>query len=127
MIKLKAADIIAILLSTAVAFVAGFIIYGNYTPPELLEITCKDGTMVFRLEQEKEISIKGPRGDSVIVIQNKQAYFQYSPCPDKLCVKSGNLIKAGDWAGCLPNMVFIRITGAEKVKTENEKIDAISY
>ena len=127
MIKLKAVDIIVILLSATAAIAAGFIIYGNYTPPELLEITCRDGTMVYRLDQDKEISIKGPRGDSVIFIENKQGYFQNSPCPDKLCVKSGTLKKSGDWAGCIPNMVFIRIMGEEKGKSKDEKIDAFSY
>jgi len=127
MVKFKAADIIAILFSITAASIAGFIIYGNYSPPELLEITCRDGTMVYTLGEDKEVSVKGPAGSSIIVIKEKQAFFQYSPCPDKLCVKSGHLIKTGEWAGCLPNMIFIRITGKEKVKTENEKIDAISY
>jgi len=127
MIKLKVIDIIAILLSMTAAFVAGFIIYGNYTPPVLLEITCRDGTMVYPLGQDKDISIKGPRGNSIIIIKNKKAYFEYSPCPDKLCVKTGHLGKSGDWAGCLPNMIFLRISGDEKVKRENEEIDTISY
>ncbi|MCL2704697.1 MAG: NusG domain II-containing protein [Spirochaetaceae bacterium] len=127
MIKFKAADIIAILLCLIVAFVAIYIIYGNYSPPELLEISYRDGTLVYPLSQDKDIYVKGPRGNSTIIIKSKQAYFQYSPCPDKLCVKSGDLVKSGEWAGCLPNMIFIRIIGEEKVKTENEKIDALSY
>ena len=126
MIKIKTVDIIAILLSVTAAFAAGFIIYGNYSPPELLEITSRDGTMVYHLEQDKEISITGPRGNSIIVIESKQAFFQYSPCPDKSCVKSGNLTKSGDWTGCLPNMIFLRIIGEEK-KAEHEKIDTLSY
>ena len=127
MIKLKVVDIIVTLLTIIAALTAGFIIYRNYTPPELLEITCRDGIMVYRLGQDKEISINGPLGDSMIVIENKQAYFKYSPCPDKLCEKSGHLEKSGEWTGCLPNMIFIRITGEKEVKTENEKIDALSY
>ncbi|MCL2480929.1 MAG: NusG domain II-containing protein [Spirochaetaceae bacterium] len=127
MIKFKVVDIITILLSMTAAFVAGFIIYGNYSPPELLEITCRDGTMIYPIGQDKDLSIKGPHGDSIIVIENKQAYFRYSPCPDKLCVKSGHLGKSGEWAGCLPNMIFIRIMGQGEVKAENEKIDTLSY
>ncbi|MCL2792397.1 MAG: NusG domain II-containing protein [Spirochaetaceae bacterium] len=126
MIKIKIMDIIVILLSISAAFVAGFIIYGNYSPPELLEITSRDGIMVYRLGEDREIPIRGPRGNSIIIIENKQAHFQYSPCPDKLCIKSGHLARSGDWTGCLPNMIFMRIIG-EEVKSENEKIDTLSY
>ncbi len=127
MIKIKIVDIIATLFSLATALTAGFIIYSNYTPPELLEITCRDGVMVYPLVQDKEIAVDGPLGDSIIIIENKQAYFKYSPCPDKLCVKSGRLEKSGEWTGCLPNMIFIRIVGEEEVKIENEKTDTLSY
>ena len=124
MIKFKTIDIIVIVLSLSAAITSGFIIYSNFTPPELLEITCREGTIVYRLEQDKNISIQGPLGESKVIIENKLAFFQHSPCPDKLCIKTGQLGKSGEWAGCLPNMIFIRITGEEK---KNEKIDSISF
>ncbi|MCL2295005.1 MAG: NusG domain II-containing protein [Spirochaetes bacterium] len=127
MIKIKVADIIIILLCMSTALVAGYFIYGNYSPPELLEITSRGDTWVFHLGQNKEIPISGPLGSSIIVIDNRQAFFQYSPCADKLCVKSGHIGRSREWIGCLPNMIFIRIKGdAAAVRAENE-IDTFTF
>ena len=124
MIKLKIADFAAILISSASALITGFFIYQGYSPPELLEISSPEGRSVYQLDINREIHAHGPLGDSIIVIENKEAYFLDSPCPDKLCVKSGHLDDSGEWAGCLPNRIFIKIRGAEK---ENEKIDTLSF
>ncbi len=121
---IKIADIAAIALSLTTAITAGFYIYDGYSSPELLEITASSGKEVYQLDRDRVLYIKGPLGDSVILIRDREAYFLDSPCPDKLCVKSGHLDSTGDWAGCLPNRVFIRITGKEE---DNEKIDAVSF
>ncbi len=127
MVRPRFADIAAIILSTATAAVMGFMIYSGYTEPEIIEITAPSGIMVYQLDQDREISVRGPLGDSLIVIKNGEAFFADSPCPDKLCVKTGHLHDAGQWAGCLPNRIFIKIKGAEKKEDKHEKIDALSF
>ncbi|MDX9802223.1 MAG: NusG domain II-containing protein [Spirochaetia bacterium] len=124
MIKLKIADIAVIVLSLAAAVTAGFYIYDGYKAPELLEITAASGKSVYQLDQDRKLIINGPLGDSVIIIKEKEAWFLDSPCPDKLCVKTGHINDSGEWAGCLPNRVFIRITGKGE---DDEKIDAVSF
>jgi hypothetical protein len=44
-----------------------------------------------------------------------------SPCPEKICVKTGRISKPGQWIACLPNRVFISIRGRR-----SEQPDAVS-
>lgn len=37
--------------------------------------------------------------------------FVQSDCPDKICIRSGRLRLAGQMAACLPNQVYVKITG----------------
>jgi hypothetical protein len=37
--------------------------------------------------------------------------FVQSDCPDKICIKSGRLRLVGQMAACLPNQVYVKITG----------------
>ncbi len=122
--RIKAGDYAAIILSISIALISGLLIYTGYPPPELLEISSDSGKSVYPLDQERVLEIEGPIGISVIVISGKSAWFRDSPCPDKLCVKTGHLHDSGHWAGCLPNRIFIRIKGKEK---EDEKIDSLSF
>ncbi len=47
--------------------------------------------------------------------------FMESDCPNKTCVKTGWLTKAGDRAVCIPSKVVITIVG------KNNKIDTFAY
>ncbi|HZW97842.1 MAG TPA: NusG domain II-containing protein [Bacillota bacterium] len=40
--------------------------------------------------------------------------FVESDCPDKVCIKSGKMSEAGDWAACLPNRMLVRIVGLDE-------------
>ena len=55
----------------------------------------------------------------LIVAENGKIRFEDSDCPDKLCVKQGELYRKGDTAVCLPEKTVITITGAE--------LDAVTY
>ena len=129
MIKLKPLDFAAIMLSISIAAIMGFSVYSGYTAPRAVEITLADSKLIYPLDTERRIEAKGPLGDSIIIIDDEGAHFESSPCPDKLCVKAGDIAKTGEWNGCLPNRVFIRITGDEESgkNGEHEKIDAVSY
>ena len=48
-----------------------------------------------------------------IVCDGESAYFLHSDCPDKVCIKTGKLTVAGEWAACLPNGVVLKIRGKD--------------
>lgn len=66
------------------------------------------------------INIETEHGNSVIRIENNSVWFEYSDCPDQVCVHTGKLNRAGQIAVCLPNKVIIKLIG------EQNQIDAIA-
>ena len=57
-------------------------------------------------------------------VKNHAIAFISSDCPDKICVRTGYISRAGQTAACLPNHVIIRITGANKKNNKNADIIA---
>lgn len=82
-----------------------------------------DGKRWARLNlfQNQEIHIPGPLGESHIQVQNGQARFINSPCPNKLCVHTGWISQGGENAICLPNQVSLHILG------EDARFDSINF
>lgn len=132
----KIGDILSLFLAVGAAFGTGYYVYGGgFKQPAMVEITAEMGTSLYSIDKNRQIPVKGPLGDSIIVIEDNKAFFKDSPCPDKLCVKAGKIHVSGQWAGCLPNQIFIRIIGetAEKDSTyqmegvDNYDIDSLSF
>jgi hypothetical protein len=76
---------------------------------------------IYPLDAETTMRVPGPLGDTVIVIEEDSVRVTSSPCPEKICIKTGRISKPGQWIACLPNRVFISIQGRK-----SEQPDAIS-
>lgn len=50
----------------------------------------------------------------IIEIKDNKVHFKHSDCPDKICMKTGWLSKAGQTAVCLPNKLSVVIKADEK-------------
>lgn len=48
--------------------------------------------------------------------------FVSSDCPDKICIKSGKLSQAGEYAACIPNQLYIKIVSEGKDHSEEPDI-----
>ena len=70
-----------------------------------------DGQTVatYSLYQNGEYSLNG--GTNVLVIENGQAYLNYSNCPDHTCEKTGKIQYVGQTIVCLPNLLTVTIKG----------------
>jgi hypothetical protein len=70
-----------------------------------------DGVTVatYSLFENGEYSLNG--GTNVLVIENGQAYLNYSDCPDHTCEKTGKIQYVGQTIVCLPNLLTITIKG----------------
>lgn len=75
----------------------------------------------FSLEEDRLIPVDGKLGTTRVKIVNKGVRVLDSPCPHKLCVKSGPISRSGETLVCLPNRVFIRIKGGDE-----QSVDAVS-
>ncbi len=67
----------------------------------------------FDLNQTRELHIKGPIGESIIVINQGKVRFKQSPCHNQYCVHQGWLSHAGQVAICLPNQISLQLMGAK--------------
>lgn len=118
--RLRILDFVAFAL--AVAIIAGIAagVYGGDGRP-VIEIRGASQEWVFPLDSEQSLAVEGPLGQTVVRISGGQVRVLSSPCPEKICVKTGAIARPGQTIACLPNRVFIVIRGSSR-----EQVDAFS-
>lgn len=121
--RLKFLDlVIALAAAGAIAFSAASV-YGPGKGQADVAIKGRDGEWVYPLSADRDITVAGPLGDTLIEIRGKSARITDSPCPNKTCIAAGAIAKPGQWLACLPNRVFVRIEGGNA----NAGVDASVY
>ena len=116
-------DIVLIVLAGLV--VALFFVFKSFSQTNLVAEVYYDGKVIDTVnlsEKEEKKICTGENSSVIIVSRDGKIYFENSPCPDKVCVKSGELEKNGDFASCLPEKVVIKVSGER-----TSEIDAIVY
>ena len=96
-----------------VGIVGTAFIYFPKDKPETVEIY-KDGTLIKILPLDSEYTeipvIDGDK-ENIVVISNEKASMKYANCPDKLCVKQGEVGRSNTPIVCLPNKVVVKLIG----------------
>ena len=120
--KIRLLDYVALSLSLLV--VGGFSVFAYAGRDRGGDVVIEaSGTQwIYPLDVNRRELVKGPLGDTVVVIQGGKASVEDSPCPDKLCVHMPAISRPGQWIACLPNRVFVRVRG-----NDARKIDDVSY
>ena len=77
-------------------------------------ISSPDGELRKSLNTDQEFSVAGPLGETRVVIQNRHAWIDSSPCPNQLCIHMGKIHRVGEMVVCVPNRVSVRVAGREK-------------
>ena len=116
-----------VLLIAVIVLIIGaiFLMKNFYSSQLVAEIYC-DGKFVDKVnltEKEEKRIVTGENKSVVIVAEDGKIYFEKSDCPDKVCIKSGELDKNGDFASCLPEKVVVKVSG----ERESDSPDAIVY
>ena len=62
-------------------------------------------------------------GTNILVIENGDAYLNYSDCPDHTCEKTGRVRYVGQTIVCLPNKLSVTIKGNG---TDSNGVDLVS-
>lgn len=123
--KLITKNDILLIAVIVVIMVAGFLFKGFSSSEITAEVYC-DGELVETVnltEKEEKKIVTGENKSVVIVAEDGKIYFEKSDCPDKVCIKSGELNQNGDFASCLPEKVVIKVSGV----AESNEPDAIVY
>ena len=115
-------DFVAVLVSLLVVGVFSASAYsgGEKNPNVIIEASGQE--WIYPLREDRQVTVQGPLGEEVITINNGQAFVESSPCPNQICIQQGKISKPGQWIACLPNKVFIRISGHS-----GAVVDTISY
>jgi hypothetical protein len=120
--KIKLLDVVILLLILGATGVITFSVYGGQQGEPYAHITSPHEELYYTLTDSRTISVKGPLGATIIEIAEGAVSVRSSPCPEKICVKSGRVSQPGQWIACLPNQVLITIEGRSE-----QEIDAFSY
>ena len=115
-------DYVVFALFLAVAVSSVVALRKNRSGSPLLVVNTPHGEYVYPLDKNREVSLEGLLGDSVLVIQDGKAFFKESPCPNQICVQTSALSHNGDWSACLPNQIIMHIEN----KSEETELDALS-
>lgn len=122
MIKLRFFDWAAVGINCVVILFFSWHAFARVGGEPVVYIQGESNAWVFPLDENREISIPGPLGNTRIIVREGETYVEDSPCRDKLCIYFGRIARAGNWIACLPNRVFIRIES----KTEAD-VDATVF
>ena len=68
---------------------------------------------IYPIDQDREVTVQGPVGPTVIAIHARGVHVAAASCRDKVCVSMGTISSPGAWIACLPNRVFVRILGTD--------------
>lgn len=84
-------------------------------PASQLQIRQGDAIIgTYDVNQDRELHLHGPIGDSLISIKQGKVRFKQAPCTSQYCVHQGWLSKAGQVAICLPNQISLQLIGKEQ-------------
>ena len=120
---IKPGDWAALAVALVVVAFTAYGAYGRAAGEAVLLVESDQGRWLYPLDEDREIIIPGLLGDTIIHIHDHGVDVVESPCRDKICVNAGLLENPGDWTACLPNRVFIQVTGRE----EGEGLDDQSF
>ena len=107
-ISKKESLLIFLLALTAVIFI---VMQSNRPEQAYARISVQGyGYVLLPLSDDLEFIL--PQNPNVVfIVQNGQAAFIASDCPDKICINTGFIYRSGQSAACLPNLVYMVIVG----------------
>lgn len=114
-IRLKR-DIILVLSLVIIAAAAFLIINYGVKKKGNYAVIKVDGQVIKTLRLDREetsIEVSGYQGGvNKIMIKDGKVSMTDADCPDKLCVKTGEISKTGETIVCLPHRVVVEIKGS---------------
>ena len=120
----KPLDWLFLALSLALTVGTAWWVFAPSDAPLRVEVRDPDGTFLYPLDESRSIEAKGPLGITRIEITRGKVWVDDSPCTNKVCIAMGKISQPGQFVACLPNQIFVRITGG---KTNPEAPDAAVY
>jgi hypothetical protein len=85
-------------------------------PRGSVAVVAVDGQERLRLtlSQDGRREVAGPLGETIVEVRDGRARVVESPCPHRICVRTGWAARSGDMIVCVPNRVVVRVEGARE-------------
>lgn len=79
------------------------------------------------LSKDREIDVDTSYGHNVVVIADGEVFMQDADCPDRYCIRQGEIKSTNKSIICLPHKLVVEVTG-ESPETAGETLqpDSIS-
>jgi hypothetical protein len=116
-------DAAIIALTASITALCAVQVYGG-EGRSTLRIQGTDGSWVYPLDRTVRLELDGPLGTSIVELDGGAARFLASPCTGKICLRSGEIHRRGQWIACLPNGISLVIEGTEN---SGNKLDASAW
>jgi len=112
---LKTGDIILIVVLCVSIGLSFFLFRLLSVEGEVVSVSV-NGKEVYRfpLSENRNFSVQGPLGVTLIRVKDGKVWVAKAPCPQKICMKMGKISRAGEVIVCIPNKIFIKIEGKAK-------------
>lgn len=120
--KVRIIDFPIILLFAAAVVFSAWKIFGTKAESKTLIVQIQSEKYAYALDRELHLEFEGLIGKSHVTVSGGEAWFEDSPCDNKICVDSGKISRSNQWAACLPNGIIIYVEG----KAESNQLDAIA-
>lgn len=121
-VKARILDFFILLIFAAAVIFPAIKIFGGKSTKKNLIVQTRTEKYAYALDKELHLEFEGLIGKSRIAVSDGNAWFEDSPCDNKICVESGKITGPNQWAACLPNGIIIYIEG----ETEKEEVDVIA-
>lgn len=93
-----------------IAIISLLIITATRSKGSYAEVYVSD-TLIGEYDLDEDMEYSLLDGDVTLVIKDGRAYVKHSDCPDKVCVKTGEVYRTGERIVCLPNKLTVIIRG----------------
>ena len=118
----KVLDVFAIVIALGITVLSFVYAYGGNVAAAQVVIKASGEEWIYPLDESVLLEFTGPLGVTTVQIENGGAHVVSSPCREKTCILAGHLDETGEWTACLPNRLFMKISG-----DDDQPIDEISY
>lgn len=120
--RIPPGDLLAALLTVAIIAYISLTVYGGGGEDAAVHIQVGQKEWLYDLQQDQDVHIPGPLGDTHVVIEDGHVHVESSPCEAKICIAAGEIAHSNEWIICLPNRVFITIEGEAKRSDEVDEV-----
>jgi len=117
----KPLDWFFLALSLVLTVGTAWVVLAPTDAPLRVEVQGPEGTFLYPLTEDRTIDAKGPLGTTHVHVAQNRVWVHDSPCTNKVCLAMGVIDHSGQYVACLPNRIFVRITGGAP---DPEAVDA---